>query len=167
MDAFGLWSFVYSINFKLGKFQPQTIIFLMKKPTVVWVKISQKKNFFRFEISLPQASKKLILPLKKYFKTLKDMIIGTASTYVFESFTFLQSWWDNVVEIGKFDATSRAYSRPILRSTIERCSFCKNYTNLYFNAKHLEKGLDRGGGVSRKCPDQGHLLIELPLILIL
>ena len=95
------------------------------------------------------------------------MIIGTASTYVFESFTFLQSWWDNVVEIGKFDATSRAYSRPILRSTIERCSFCKNYTNLYFNAKHLEKGLDRGGGVSRKCPDQGHLLIELPLILIL
>ena len=74
------------------------------------------------------------------------MIIGTASTYVFESFTFLQSWWDNVVEIGKFDATSRAYSRPILRSTIERCSFCKNYTNLYFNAKHLEKGLDRGGG---------------------
>ena len=96
------------------------------------------------------------------------MIIGTASTYLFVSFTFFQSSWDNVVEIGKFDATNRAYSRPILRSTIERCSFCKNYTNLYFNAKHLEKGLDRGGGgVSRKCPDQGHLLIELPLILIL
>ena len=73
------------------------------------------------------------------------MIIGTASTYLFVSFTFFQSSWDNVVEIGKFDATNRAYSRPILRSTIERCSFCKNYTNLYFNAKHLEKGLYRGG----------------------
>ena len=98
------------------------------------------------------------------------MIIGTASTYLFEPFTFFQSWWDNVVEIGQSDATSRAYSRPILRSTIERCSFCKNYTNLYFNAKHLEKELDRGeggGGGSRECPDQGHLLIELPLILIL
>ena len=54
------------------------------KSTVVWVRISEKKyQFFRLEISLPQASKqkkKNILPLEKYFKTLKDMIIGTAGT---------------------------------------------------------------------------------------
>ena len=25
-------------------------------------------------------------------------------------------------------------------------SFCENYAKLYFDAKHLEKGLNRGGG---------------------
>ena len=45
-----------------------------------------KKNFidqfFRFEISLPWASKQkqLIFPLEKYSKTLKDMINVTAGT---------------------------------------------------------------------------------------
>ena len=38
----------------------------------------------------------------------------------------------------------RAYSRPILRSTIERCPFCQNYAKLYFDAKNLEKGLHSG-----------------------
>ena len=50
---------------KKVKFQPQTSIIpgnsnpFSIKPTVVWVKISEKKNhqFFRFEISLQQASK--------------------------------------------------------------------------------------------------------------
>ena len=44
---------------KQGKFQPQTNIFhgnnnpFSIKPTVVWVNISGKKHFFRFETSLP------------------------------------------------------------------------------------------------------------------
>ena len=29
---------------------------------------------------------------------------------------------------------------------IESCPFCENYAKLYFDAKHLEKGLNRGGG---------------------
>ena len=34
--------------------------------------------------------------------------------------------------------------------------FCKNYAKLYFNAKHLKKGLNRGGKIfgalfSKKC----------------
>ena len=70
---------------KLGKFQPQTNIFLGNnnpfsiKLTVAWVRFLKKKHqFFPFEISLPQArKKKLILSLEKYFKILKDMIIGT------------------------------------------------------------------------------------------
>ena len=55
-----------------------------------------------------------------------------------------------------------AYSRPILR-WLSSCPFCENYTKLYFDAKHLEKGLnmdERGGRkgkmfgalFSRKCP---------------
>ena len=73
MDASGLWSFVNSIYFQIRK--PQTNIFLVKKSTFAWVKISKKKDFFG-----QTNRKKLILQLEKYFKTLKDMIIGTAGT---------------------------------------------------------------------------------------
>ena len=53
---------------------------------VVWVEISEKKTKKKnisFSGLRPRYyrlanRKKLILPLKKYFKTLKDMIIGTA-----------------------------------------------------------------------------------------
>ena len=43
MDASGLWSFVNSIYFQIRK--PQTNIFLVKKSTFAWVKISKKKTF--------------------------------------------------------------------------------------------------------------------------
>ena len=74
-----LWPFVYFTNFQRRQIQARNQHFSgEKKPTVAWVKISEKnkqKHFFR------QANrKKLILPLERYFKTLTDMIICTAST---------------------------------------------------------------------------------------
>ena len=42
---------------------------------------------------------KLILPLEKFFKTLKDMITGTLGRQLFESFTTFQSGQNIVVEI--------------------------------------------------------------------
>ena len=73
---------------KSGKLQSKTNIFL-RITTIFFYQIyccvgqdfSKKNNqFFRSEISLPQASKKkLILPLGNSFKTLKDMIIGIAA----------------------------------------------------------------------------------------
>ena len=61
----------------------------------------------------------------------------TAYAKFSEKLTFLNPWnaheWNNY----------RAYSRTTLRSTIERCPFCGNYVKLYFDAKHLEKGLNR------------------------
>ena len=78
---------------KKCKVQLQTSIFpgnnnpFSIKPTVVWVKISEKKNisFFglRSRYNRLANRKKLILPLEKYFKTLKDMIIGTESSKIF------------------------------------------------------------------------------------
>ena len=68
-----------------------------------------------------------------------------------------QSGWGNVVEIWEFDTTSRAYSRPILCSAIACCHLCENYTKLYFDAKHLWRGLNKEGGkivgalFSKKC----------------
>ena len=69
------------LTFKWRKFQPQAIIFLAKK-AYCWVgQDFWKKNTFFLVWDLvttgKQIEKKLILPLKKYFKTLKDMIIGT------------------------------------------------------------------------------------------
>ena len=63
------------------------------------------------------------MPLKQYFKILTDFIIGTV--------TFFQSAWDNVVKMWEFDATSRAYSRPILRSAIERCPLLQKLYKAY------------------------------------
>ena len=80
---------------KSGKFQPQTNIFpgnsntFSIKPTAVWVKISEKSiNFSGLRTSYLKLAnrKKLILPLGKDFKTLKNIIIGTA-----RSFTIFQS----------------------------------------------------------------------------
>ena len=49
----------------------------------------KKKNFSRFLSCYHRLAsrKKIFLPLEKYFKTLKDMIIGTADALFFESFT--------------------------------------------------------------------------------
>ena len=48
--------------------------------------------------------KKLFLPLEKYFKTLKDMIIGTV-----ESFIIFQSGWNNCVKLWAFDEYPGAF----------------------------------------------------------
>ena len=67
------------------------------EPTVVLVKVSEKKNisFFglRSRYNRLANRKKLILPLEKYFKTLKDMISGA------ELFTIFQSSRNNGVKL--------------------------------------------------------------------
>ena len=67
----------------------------------MWVKISENNtiNFFglRSLYNRQANKKKLILPLEKCFKTLKDIIIGT------ESFTSFQSGWNNGVKLWAFD----------------------------------------------------------------
>ena len=96
MDASGLWSFVFSINFQIREIPATKLHFSCeKKPIVVLVKISEKKkkkkkkkkerkksNFFSGLRSCchRQTIRKKLLPLKKYFKTLKDMTTCTAST---------------------------------------------------------------------------------------
>ena len=44
------------------------------------------------------------MPVEKYFKTLNDMIIGTAGTKLLESLTIFQSGQNNGVKIWVFDA---------------------------------------------------------------
>ena len=109
---------------------------------------SEKKTFYPvwgLVTTNKQIEIKLILSLKKYFKTLTDMVIGTASTLLFELFTFFQSAWDNAVEIWEFDATSREYSRPILPSTIERCPLLWKLYKPLFQCKTLTKEIEKGG----------------------
>ena len=52
--------------------------------------------------------KKLILPFKKCFKTLKDMISGT------ELFTIFQSGWNNGVKLWAFDEYSGAFPYKVI-----------------------------------------------------
>ena len=109
---------------KQGKFLPQTNIFsgnnnpFSIKPTVVWIKVSEKNIYcssFRSRYHRLANRKKLILPLEKYFKTLKNMIIGTSCTQLFESFTTFHSGRNNGVEILDFDATCQEHFQIKLR----------------------------------------------------
>ena len=95
-------------------FQGITTLFLLSL-TIVWVDSLRilKKIFFSSLRSCYHKlanREKLILLLEKYFKTLNDMIIGTAGTTLLELFTIFQSRRNNVVKIWVFDAT-RGISR--------------------------------------------------------
>ena len=69
--------------------------------------------------------------------------VGEATSLKMQSYSMTENVFKIPTTVRKVnhENTSRAYYRPILRSTIE----CENYTKLYFDAKHLEKGLNRGG----------------------
>ena len=85
--------FYIPLTSKKCKFQPQTSIFPRNnnrfsiKPTIVWVKIFEKKKIsfsgLRSRYNRLANRKKLLLPLEKYFKTLNDKIIGTESFTIF------------------------------------------------------------------------------------
>ena len=76
MDASGLWSFAYSINFQIRQMQARNQHFSGEKGLLLCGSRFLKKNFFSRQAN----RKKFILPLEKYFKTLKVMITGTAGT---------------------------------------------------------------------------------------
>ena len=73
MDASGLWLFLYSINFHIRQIPATNHSFSYEKSLLIfsslWPRYHRQGN-----------REKLILPLKKNFTTLKDMIIGTANT---------------------------------------------------------------------------------------
>ena len=121
MDASGLWSFAYSINFEIRKIIATNHNSSSEKSLLLCGQGFWKKNGAFFSLRScyhTQANRKKLIC--HYKNTSKG--------------------WDNVVEIWEFDATGRAYSRPISHST---APFCENYTKFYFDAKHLEKGLNR------------------------
>ena len=75
MDACEIWLLLNKAN---SGNKPS--FFLWKKPTVVWAKISEKKTTFFPVWDLVNTRKqieKTSFATKKYFKTLKDMIIYT------------------------------------------------------------------------------------------
>ena len=114
----------------------------------MWVKISEKKK--KKKKKFQQANrKKLILPLEKYFQTLKDMIIGNTGTSLFQSFTSFQSGWVMLLKYGHLMLPAGCI---LDLYCIQYCVWLsnaapswENFTNLYFDAKHLEKGLNIRG----------------------
>ena len=51
-------------------------------------------------------------------------------------------WWDNVVEIWEFDATGRAYCRPLLHSTIVPFSLLEKLHKALFRWKALREEIE-------------------------
>ena len=64
------------------------------------------------------------------------MIIGTASTKLFEPFTFFRSGSDNVVEYEN-SMLPAGHILDLYRVQLANTApFCENYTTLYFDAKN-------------------------------
>ena len=81
--------FVYSINFQKNANSSHKPIFLLEITTLFLLSLLlcgsrflKKKNFSRYNRLANR--EKLILSLEKYFRTLKDMIIGTESFTIFK-----------------------------------------------------------------------------------
>ena len=83
------------------------------------------------------------------------MTIVTASTYLFESFTFFQSGWGNVVEIQEFDATNRALYCIWTYTAFDYRKlppFVRKLNKALFQCKTLKKGIDQEWGVKFLVP---------------
>ena len=87
--------FVYPINFQ----KMQSLLLRGSR----FLKKNINFSGFRSGYNRLANRKKFILPVEKYFRTLKDMIIGT------ESFTIFQSGWNNGVKLWAFDGYSGAF----------------------------------------------------------
>ena len=87
--------FVYPINFQ----KMQSLLLRGSR----FLKKNINFSCFRSGYNRLANRKKLILPVEKYFRTLKDMIIGT------ESFTIFQSGWNNDVKLWAFDEYPGAF----------------------------------------------------------
>ena len=146
MDASGLWSIEYFTS-KYGKFEPQTIIFLVKK---IYCCVGQDfwKNFSSLRSCYhSQANRK-----KTHF----------ATTKILQNFEGHGQWhcqyitfWVIYIFFKVGEIMSLKYGNLMLpaghiidlhlvRLSNAAC-FCKNYAKLYFDTKHLKKGLNREG----------------------
>ena len=160
------------------------IIFLVKKPTFMWVKISEKKNIFsglRSRYRRQANRKKLILPLKRTSKLRMTWPLALPVHNFLSHLHF--SKWVRYVMLLKYENLMLLAGHILDLNCVQLSNaalFCENYTKLYFDVKHLEKGLNRewdcwclfwqisnNALISRICPDRGNFQIKLPLILIL
>ena len=139
MDASGLWSFVHSINFQTRQIPATNIHFSCEKSLVMcWSRFQKKTFFFGLRSCYHRQAnwKKLNLLLKNTLK-LEGYDHSHCQYITFWVIYIFQSGWDNVVEIWEFNATSRAYSRPISRLTIERCPLLQKLYKALFRCKTL------------------------------
>ena len=154
----GLWMhldydhFYIPLTSKQGKFQPKTIIFLVKKAYRCVGQDFWKKQFFPVRdliTTTNQPRKKLILPLKNTSKLWRTWPLSLpVHTFLSHLHFFkvgevmLLKYKNLMLPAGHYTA-----SGPILHSTIEHCLLLwENYTKLYFNAKHWKKGLTKSEG---------------------
>ena len=118
---------------KWRKFQLQAIIFLVKK-AYCWVgqDFWKKKIFLVWDLVTTGKQ----IEKTTYFATEKILQNFEGHDSWHYSYKFFQSGWD-VVEIMELDATSKAYSRLKMRSTIERCPLLQKLHKVLFRYKTL------------------------------
>ena len=132
LDYDHLYIPVYSIPNKANS-SHRSSLFLWKNPTVVWVKISEIFSGLRSRYHR-QANRKKLWDKMSEIMLLKYGNLMLPAGYILD-----------------------LYCVRILNAA----AFWENYTKLYFDVKHLEKGLNRGeGGVKYLVP----FFIKVPFL---
>ena len=143
-----LWSFVYPIYFQTKQIPAANHYFSCEKSLLLFWSRFLKKKFFLFEILLPQASKQK----KTYFATKKILQNFEGHDHWHcQCITFWIIFWIYFFKVGEIMLLK--YGNLMLPAGHILDLYCawlwnvapflKNYAKLYFDAKHLKKGLNR------------------------
>ena len=141
-----------SPNVALKGSLPECTAFVIVKQFFLWKSLLLcgsrllKKHIFsglRSRYRRQANRKKLILPLKITSKLRRTWPLALAIHNFLSQFHFFKvGEICNVVEIWEFDVTSRTYSRPKLRSTVERCPLLRKLYKTLFRCKTLREGIE-------------------------
>ena len=127
MDASGLSSFVYSINFQIRQIQTRNQHFSEKRLLLCGSRFLKKKK----KKNPASKQKETYFAIRKILPNFERHDHWQYRYITFSVIYFFSKWVSNVIEIWTFDATSRVYSRPILNSilrlTIKRCPLLRKF----------------------------------------
>ena len=172
MDASGLWSFVYSINFQIRQIPATNHHFSCEKSLLIFS--SLRSHYHR-----QGNRKKLILPLKNSSKLWRTWSLALPVRNFLSHLHFFKVGEIMLLKHGKLMLPAGHILDLYHVRLSNAAPFCENYTKFYFDAKHKTFGaiFFKKSALSSQyrtlpyisgiCPEQGHFQLKLPLTLIL
>ena len=115
MDASALSSFVYSINFQIRQIQTRNQHFSEKHLLLCGSRFLKKKKKKKIPAN---KQKETYFAIRKILPNFERHDHWYYRYIIFSVIYIFSKWLSNAIEIWTFDATSRVYSRPILRSIL-------------------------------------------------
>ena len=145
MDASRIWSFLYSINFQIRQIPATNHHFSCEKSLLIFS--SLRSHYHR-----QGNRKKLILPLKNSAKLWRTWSLALPVRNFLSHLHFFKVGEIMLLKNGNLMLPAEHILDLYCVRLLNAAPFFENYAKLYFDAKHLEKGLNRGEGVTFLVP---------------